>query len=150
MIHFFKEVRVLREEGKIHSKLIFRVRMLFVIALILGGIVGYQLFLGANPWVVLMLAVIGFVLGLYVFARMSVVNWNEEREILETGRMDKVGYITLALYIAVEIGLRTFLNDFYPASATAFLLSGVFGALFGRAVGTVIEIHNVYRSIHAK
>jgi len=62
--------------------------------------------------------------------------------------MDMVGYITLGLYIAFEIGLRTFLHDFYPVSATAFLLAGIFGTLLGRAVGTVLTIHNVFRTTH--
>jgi hypothetical protein len=94
------------------------------------------------------LAIIGFLLGVYIFSRMSVVNWNEEEEVVQTGRMDMIGYITIGLYIVFEISFRTFLHDYFPMSATAYLLAGIFGTIFGRAVGTVIEIHRVYRATH--
>jgi len=80
---------------------------------------------------------------------MNVVNWNEEEEVVQTGRMDTVGYATIGLYILFEISFRTFLHDYFPISATAYLLAGIFGTLFGRAVGTVIEIHRVYRATHS-
>ena len=120
--------------------------MLFAISLILAAVVLYNvLFTSTDPLTVILLAGIGFLLGLYVFSRMNVVNWNEEEEVFQTGRMDIVGYASLALYIILEIGFRTFLKDVYPASSTtAFLLAGIFGTLFGRAVGTVVTIHKVF------
>lgn len=149
MLHFFREVRVLREEGKLHKKLIFQIRMLSVVSLILAAVVVFNiLFRAADPVVAGALAGIGFLLGLYVFSRMNVLNWNEEEEIIQTARMNMAGYITLALYIAFEIGLRTFLHDFSPVSTTAFLLAGIFGTLFGRVVGTIIEIHTVFKATH--
>ena len=100
MNNFFKEVRILRQEGKLHQKLITRVRMLFVISLVLAGIVAFNLFFrGTNPLIAGALAVVGFVLGLFLFSRMNVVNWNEEEEVVQTGRMDTVGYAVLGLYI---------------------------------------------------
>lgn len=150
MFDFFKEVRTLRDEGKLHSKLISRVRMLFVISLILLGVVLYNLvFRGANILLVSVFALVGFLLGRYIFSRMNVVNWNEEEEIVQTGKMDIAGYLTIALYIAVEIGFRTFLKDVYPLSVTAFLFAGIFGTIFGRAIGTVLTIHKVFRSTHS-
>jgi hypothetical protein len=147
MLNILKEVRELRQAGKLHNKLIVRTRMLIIISLILGAIVIYNLiFRGTNPWIALLLAAIGFVLGLSVFARMSVVNWDEEKEVVSVGRMDTIGFVTLALYILFEIGLRTVLKEFYPASATVFILAAIFGSLLGRAIGTVIEIHRIYTS----
>ena len=150
MPHFFREVRVLREEGKLHKKLITRTRMLFIISAILFSVVAYNLIFRSVDLVVAgVLAFAGFLLGLLVFSRMNVVQWNEEDSVVQTGRMDVLGFTVLGLYIVFEIGLRTFLKDFYPASATPFLLAGIFGTLFGRAVGTVVEIHRVFRSTHA-
>ena len=149
MIHFFREVRVLQQEGKLHKSLITRVRMLFVISLILAGVVTYNLiFQSVDVTVAFALAGIGFLLGLYIFSRMNVVNWNEAEEIVESGRMDMLGYVVIVLYIIFEISLRTFLKDFFPATSTTFLLAGIFGTIFGRAVGTVIEIHTVYWATH--
>jgi hypothetical protein len=149
MLHLFREVRVLRQEGKLHKKLIFRVRMLAVIGAVLLGITLFNIVRGADPLTAAALGGIGFVLGLYVFSHMSGVNWNEEEELVQATRMGTVGYVTLALYIAFEIGLRTFLADFFPMSATVFLLAGIAGTLLGRVVGMVVEIHKVFRSTHA-
>ena len=115
----------------------------------MAGIVAFNLFFrGASPLIVGALVIVGFVLGLFLFSRMNVVNWNEQEEIVQMGKMDAIGYVVLGLYIVFEIGLRTFLNNVFPISATAFLLAGIFGTLFGRATGTIIEIHKVFRSTH--
>ncbi len=143
----FKEVRLLKEAGKLHQKLITRTRTLFIISFILGAIVIYNLIFGAaNPLIVGVLIATGFVLGLFVFARMNVINWNEEEEVVQTGRMDTLGFVVLGLYIVFEISLRTFLKDYYADSATVFILAAIFGTILGRAVGTLIEIHRVFRT----
>lgn len=149
MLHFFKEVGVLREEGKLHKKLITRVRMLLIISVVLAAIAGFNVvFRNANGLIAASLLIGGFIIGLFVFSRMNVIQWNEELEIIETGRMDAIGYAMIALYIVFEIGLRTFLKDFYPVSATAFILAAVAGTLLGRSMGTIVEIHRVYKATH--
>ncbi|MFZ3044190.1 MAG: hypothetical protein WA058_03765 [Minisyncoccia bacterium] len=148
MLNILKETRILMAAGKIHKKLISRVSMLFIISLILGVIVIYNLiFKSANSLIVGGLVIAGFAFGLFIFSRMNVVNWNEEDEVLQVGRMDTLGFVILGLYIAFEIGLRTLLKDFYPASATTFILAAIFGTLLGRAVGTIVEIHRVFRKV---
>ena len=150
MPNIFREVRTLRQEGKLHKKLINSLRMQSVISAVLAAIVVFNLiFRGANPLIALALAVVGFVLGMFIFSRMNAVSWNEKEETVQSEKMDKIGYATLALYVLFEIGLRTFLSHTFPISATAFLLAGIFGTLLGRVVGTVIEIHRVYRLIHS-
>jgi hypothetical protein len=149
MIHFFREVRTLREEGKLHKKLISRLRILFVISLLLAGIVVFNIVArGANPLIAAFLAALGILLGFFVFSRMSAVHWNEEEKVVQISKMDILGYVTLGLYIAFEIGFRTFLSDFFPIATTAYLLAGIFGTLFGRVMGMVTEIHKVYRFEH--
>ena len=149
MFNFFAEVRVLRQEGKLHKKLISRVRALFGISLMLAAIFAFDISTeSVNLLIALALAIIGFFFGLYVFSRINVVNWNEEKEVLQTGKMDKVGYISLGLYIILEIIFRTFLQDFFPLSATVLLLAGICGTIFGRAFGTVLTIHKVFKSTH--
>lgn len=149
MRSILREIGILRREGKLHRALIIRTRILLVISLVLAGVVVWQVLdKGVSLAWVVGLASVGFILGLWVFSRMSVVQWNETEERIEAGRMDMLGYLSLGLYILFEVGLRTFLRDFFPLTATAFLLAGIAGTLLGRAIGTLIEIHSVYRREH--
>jgi len=151
MIRLLREINALRTEDKLHKKLISRLTVLIIISLILLGIVIFNIvFRGADAIIASAVAIVGFILGVFLFSRMNVVNWNEAEEVLQLGKMDLLGYGALALYIVFEIGLRTFLKDFYPISGTVFLLAGVCGTLFGRVLGTLIEIHNVFTALHKK
>lgn len=151
MSSFFNEVKILIEEGMLHKKLVIRIQILFIISFIMLGVVSYNIIFKQVDFVIaLLLSIIGFLLGRYVFSRMDVVNWNEEQAVLEAGKMDRIGYITLGIYIIFEIGFRTFLQDYSPVSATAFVLALVFGTLLGRAVGTVVTLHQVFVSTHTK
>jgi len=151
MIHILSEVRILRQEGKIHKKLITRVRMLFIVSLILLGIVLFNLVRAdVDPVLTTALAFLGFFLGFYLFARMNVVSWNEEDTVVESGKMDLLGFGILILYIASEVSFRMFLKTEFPLSATTLLLSGIFGTIFGRAIGTVVTIHKVFIATHPK
>lgn len=150
MLHLFREMRVLREEGKLHRRILIRTRLLLVISAILLAIVLYNIFTqGTNAFFALAIAIVGFIFGALVFSRMGgKLQWNEEEEVVESGRMDIIGYASIALYIAFEIGLRTALHDVFPVSATALLLAAIFGVLFGRVVGTMTQIHRVYAASH--
>jgi len=149
MLHLFREVAILHQEGKIHRALIIRVGILFVISIIIAGIVWF------NVWVrdvsvinTLSLQAVGFILGLYVFSRMNIVNWNEKDEIVQAGKMDTLGYITIVLYIVFEIGLRTLFNDFYPLGATVLIVAVISGTLIGRTFGIIMDIHRVFKLNH--
>jgi ribose/xylose/arabinose/galactoside ABC-type transport system permease subunit len=149
MLQLFTELRVLKEEGRLHTKLLSRVRMLLIISVILATIVVFNIvFRGADLFFAALIAGVGFLLGLFLFSKMNVVSWNEETELVQTDRMNAAGYATLILYICFEIGLRTFLKNSFPATATALVLAGIFGTLFGRVIGTIVEIHKVYRQSH--
>lgn len=145
MFNLLKEVSVLRAEGKLHKRLITRVRMLVGVSLVLTVVVLFNVtYRGASWPIAAGLFVAGLVAGAYLFSRMNAVQWNEELEIVEAGRMDALGYGVLALYVVFEIGLRTFLKDAYPLSATTFILAAVGGTLLGRAAGMLVEIHRVF------
>lgn len=150
MIHILKEVRVLRQEGKVHKKLLSRVRSTFLIALVLVAIVLFNIFFRQADLVIASaLAIVGFIFGFFLFSRMNGITWNEQEESVQLLQMNGVGYSIIALYIVFEIGLRTFVNSVFPASALVFLLAGVFGSLFGRTMGMIMRIHEVYRVSHA-
>lgn len=147
MLNLIKELHALQEEGKLHAKLILRISILFGISFATGTAVLYNiLFRGAEWWIATLVALVGFIAGFFLFARMNVVKWDEGERLLTTARMDIAGFAILVLYVLFELGFKIFLNDFFPAEASAFILAAVFGTLFGRAVGTMFEIHRVYRA----
>ena len=120
--------------------------MLSAVSLILLGIVAYQVIArGLSLSISLALAALGFALGLLVFSRMNKVVWNEEEEVIKTGRMELLGFGILALYIAFEVGLRTFLNSEFAGTfaAVAYLLAGIGSSLLGRSIGTLIAIRKL-------
>lgn len=146
MINLLRVVRGLKDEGKLHGRLVFQIRMLSAVSLILLGIVAYQVIArGLSLSISLALAALGFALGLLVFSRMNKVVWNEEEEVIKTGRMELLGFGILALYIAFEVGLRTFLNSEFAGTfaAVAYLLAGIGSSLLGRSIGTLIAIRKL-------
>ena len=147
MFNLLTELHTLQEEGKLHASLILRISILFGISFATGTAVLYNvIFRDAEWWIAVPVAIVGFIAGFFLFARLNVVKWDERERLLTTARMDIAGFLILVLYVLFELGFKIFLNDFFPAAASAFVLAAVFGTLLGRAVGTVFEIHRVYRA----
>ncbi|MDB5225490.1 MAG: hypothetical protein JWL87_442 [Candidatus Adlerbacteria bacterium] len=148
MLQLMRSVRELRQSGQLHRALITRLVMFAVISLILLGFVGFQIAQGTADWrLVLPLALVGFGLGVTVFARMGKAVWDEETEMVIATKMDRWGFLVLALYIAFEVGLRTELPRLFPAVASTLplLLAAIFGTIFGRFVGMLREILRAHK-----
>ncbi len=146
MNQLFQSVKALKQEGKLHARLVFQIRLLSAISLILLGVVVYQVLVhGIGLALTTGIATLGFFLGLFVFSKMNKLVWNEEEEVIKTGRMELLGFVVLALYIAFEIGLRTILNNEFPESfaAVAYLLAGIGSSLLGRSLGTLVAIRKL-------
>ncbi len=140
------ELTTLQEEGRIHQTLLKRLWVLFTIAAVFGVITLINLFLRpASYLIALAIFLIGFILGYYIFFRMNAIEWSEVEEVVKVSRTDRVGYASLALYALYELMLHTLLNNLFPTSSAVYALAGLFGALLGRAIGTIFEIHSVYR-----
>jgi hypothetical protein len=154
MFSLFKEIRILRDEGKLHEKLLKRNRVLFAISIILLLVTIANIALRGTSSVAIIgctvLVVGGFLLGYFLFSQMSAVGWDEEKEVVIVEKMDKVGYATLALYVIFEVTFRTYLKHHFSADAVPLLLSAISGTLLGRAVGTLAEIHRVYLHNHPR
>jgi heme/copper-type cytochrome/quinol oxidase subunit 4 len=141
-------LRTLKADGKLHKRLLVQIRILSIISVILLGVVAYNVVVyGLSAWLALAIAAVSFLLGLFVFSRMNTIVWNEEEEIIKTGRMEILGFVVLALYVGFEIGLRTLLNAEFPHSfaATAYLFAGIGASLLGRSLGTLIAIQKLDR-----
>lgn len=139
-------LRALKTDGKLHKRLVFQIRILAAVSLGMLAIVAYNIVVnGLNVWLCLAIGVVSFLLGLFVFSRMNALVWNEEEEIIKTGRMEVLGFVVLALYIGFEFGLRTLLNAEFAGTfaATAYLFAGISCSLLGRSLGTLVAIQKL-------
>ena len=140
----------MRQEGKIHGKLVNTVRIMSVIAVIIGGIEVYEMIFGGETiWIAALLAAGGLLVGWYLFAPLNAAEWNEEKELVAARRIDWVGFAAIGAYIALVIVLGIFLNQNFPAQTTILVLAFVFGMLGGRLLGTIVEIHRAFRAAHS-
>lgn len=148
-MNILREIRTLRDEGKLHRRLLMRIRILLGISLVLFGIVLFNLLIREVDWRwVFGLILLGLPLGFFVFSRSSIVQWNEDAEILEAGRMDAIGFTALALSIGYEIALHFFVEHIESTYIVVYVLAGVFGGLYGRALGLLVRIHRAYQAAH--
>ena len=140
-----KTISDLKNDDKIHSKLLKRTRILTAISLILVGITIYEI-VRYDISVVLSagIAVVAFLLGVFVFTRMNTLVWDEENQMISTGRMDIIGVLIIFLYIGFEVSLRTIIDGQFDmvAGSSGYLLIGIGASLFGRSVGTWWNISN--------
>jgi hypothetical protein len=149
MPNILREVRELREEGKLHRGLIRRTRIFLIISGILFCVALYLAFAQqAQPLLWAGAAAIGFLAGFFIFSRMTPLQWNETSEQIESASMGYLGYGMIALYILFEIGARTLLGDIVGEGYQAHLFALIFGVIFGRTMGVVAEMHRVYRLEH--
>ncbi len=136
-------VRHLHKSGKIHKRIIFQTRLLTLISLVMFGVSLYHLFIGTiNFWILLVLTIVSFLLGMVLFSKMNKVVWDEEQEIITITRIERLGVLIIILYVLFEISLRTFLNYEFTEgfAATAYLLAGISCTLLGRSVGTILAV----------
>lgn len=151
MPHILREVRELRQEGKLHQGLIRRTRIfLFVSAALLCASTYFSAAQHAEPLLAVILALVGFAAGYFVFSRITPVQWNEANEQVEGAAMGRLGYAMIGLYIVFEVGARTLLGDVLGDGYQAYLFALIFGVIFGRTIGVVAEIHRVYLATHAQ
>jgi hypothetical protein len=123
--------------------------MLGIISTILLAISLYQTIrYGFSGLLYGLLAIVGFLLGVTVFSKMNKVVWDEEKEVIANGRMDKVGFAIIGLYIIFEMGLRHFLKTEFAGTlaATTYLLATIGASLLGRTLGTMIAIQKVVKN----
>lgn len=136
----------LKAEGKLHKRLLIQTRILTAVSLALLSVVVYQVIVhGLNSEIALAISALGFALGVLVFSKMNKLVWNEEDEVIQTGKMELMGFIILVLYIAFEIGLRTILNNEFAGTfaAMAYLFAGIGSSLLGRSLGTLVAIRKL-------
>ncbi len=91
----------------IDRKLIFRIRMFYVIGILLTGLMLYEVFDG---FIGIELALGGFFLGLFlgfISTRMFIIHWHDEKAKV-VARFDTIGIFVMLLYVAFSAS-RTWL-----------------------------------------
>jgi len=127
----------------IDRKLIFRIRIFYVIGIImtglmlydiLGGMIGFELSLG------------GFLLGLFlgfIATRMFIIHWHDEKAKV-VSRFDTIGIFVMLLYVAFSASRTWFFGHWIHGSVlTAFTYSILAGVMIGRIVGMRLKIKNI-------
>jgi len=127
----------------VDKKLKLRLRLYALIALVMLGIVLYEMFIKILP---LLFAVVGIFVGLFIgiiSARMRHLSWDHDAKQI-VSRLDVVGVIILVLYMAFVIVRSRLIGYFVVApmvGAVGFSITA--GVMIGRVIGTrnaIIEI----------
>src|SRR5665811_560592 len=146
---FFKKIsnflNIKEHPAKKHidRKLIFRIRIFYVIGIILTGLMLYDVLEGI---IGIELSLGGFPLGLFVgfiATRMFIIHWHEERAKV-VSRLDAIGILVMLLYVAFSISRAWFFGHWIHGSVlTAFTYSILAGIMIGRIAGMRLKIKNI-------
>lgn len=139
-----QDIRGLRDEGLLHSRLIRRIRLLAGISITMLAMASYEVVrYGLDMRIALAIAIVAFILGIVIFARMNKVVWDEKEEVIAAGRIDAVGFAVIVLYITFDVALRTFVSHEYAGVVTGYVLFGIGASLLGRSLGTLFAIERL-------
>jgi hypothetical protein len=150
MLHDIKAIVGLNKEGKIHKNLILRLRIFAVLVLVFFGLVAYDIVAKGLPALpTIMMITAGFLLGRYVFTRMTVITWDEEKEMLIMGRLDLAGFGVLILYLITRYSTHWLLAHIYHS---VFLITGltfasIFGGFLGRFEGMLEKVLKTHKNV---
>ncbi len=127
----------------IDRKLIFRIRIFYVIGIILTGLMLYDVLEGI---IGIELSLGGFLLGLFlgfIATRMFIIHWHEERAKV-VSRLDTIGIIIMLFYMAFSLSRAWFFGHWIHGSIlTAFTYSILAGIMMGRVAGMRLKIRNI-------
>lgn len=127
----------------IDRKLFTRLKIFFVIVIVLSALIIYDIsegILGIN------LAFLGYILGLimgFIASRMFLISWHKESAKV-VSRLDAIGIVILLLYIVFALSRRWIFGHWLTGSAlTAFTFSILAGIMLGRFLGMRLNIRKV-------
>jgi len=147
--NFFKKIlnslNIKEHPAKKHidRKLIFRIRIFYVIGIILTGLMLYDVLEGI---IGVELSLGGFLLGLFlgfIATRMFIIHWHEESAKV-VSRFDTFGIIIMLFYMAFSVSRAWLFGHWIHGSIlTAFTYSILAGIMIGRIVGMRLKIKNI-------
>jgi hypothetical protein len=127
----------------IERKLIFRIRIFYMIGILLTGLMLYEVLEGIiGVELALGGLLLGFFLG-FIATRMFIIHWHEEKAKV-VSRFDTIGIFVMVLYVAFSAS-RTWLfgHWIHGSVLTAFTYSILAGVMIGRIVGMRLKIKNI-------
>jgi hypothetical protein len=143
--NFFNFLNIKEHPAKKHidRKLIFRIRIFYLIGILLTGLMLYDVMEGIIGFE---LSLGGFLLGLFlgfIATRMFIIHWHDEKAKI-VSRLDTIGIIIMLLYVAFSAS-RTWLfgHWIHGSVLTAFTYSILAGIMIGRIAGMRLKIKNI-------
>jgi len=146
---FFKKIEnflnVKEHPAKKHidRKLIFRIRIFYLIGIILTGLMLYDVLEGI---IGIELSLGGFLLGLFIgflATRMFIIHWHDERAKV-VSRFDTIGIIIMLFYVAFSVSRSWLFGHWiHGAVLTAFTYSILAGIMIGRIAGMRLKIKDI-------
>lgn len=127
----------------VSGRLKFRIILFLIIAVVMFGIMAYDVVLREAPW---WMALAGLAVGLgigFIFGRLARVRWHDTEEKVVT-QNDAMGIVVIVAYIGVAALRNVVLHDILSGNAlltVTFALAA--GVLFGRFYGMHISIMKV-------
>jgi len=120
-----------------------RLWMFLVIAVVILGFIVNDVITGTLSW---WLAILGVALGTAVgiaLGRMVTIRWHETDE-HAISQLDTIGYVAIGLYLLFALTREWLFGHWLQGPAlTAFTLSVLSGALFGRLLGMLVNIRRL-------
>lgn len=140
---YFLNIKENPAKKHIDRKLIFRIRIFYVIGIILTGLMLYEVLEGI---IGIELSIGGFLVGLFlgfIATRMFIIHWHEEKAKV-VSRFDSIGIVVMLLYVAFSASRTWLFGHWIQGSIlTAFTYSILAGVMIGRVVGMRLKIKNI-------
>lgn len=140
---YFLNIKEHPAKKHIDGKLIFRIRIFYVIGIILTGLMLYEVLEGI---IGIELSIGGFLVGLFlgfIATRMFIIHWHEEKAKV-VSRFDSIGIVVMLLYVAFSASRTWLFGHWIQGSIlTAFTYSILAGVMIGRVVGMRLKIKNI-------
>lgn len=129
----------------VDKKLIFRIRMFFVIFIVLLGIIVFEALEGQGDILYTFISfLIGTVVG-FVAGRMIAIKWHDDANKI-VGSVDRLGVLFIILYLFFSLGRHAILeNLFHGTELTLLSLSIVSGIMFGKVMSAMHSIRKILR-----
>lgn len=129
----------------VERKLAIRLRIFFVVFLLLLGTIVYEI---ADGYISFMKAFAAFFFGMIIgalFTRRKKIFWEEETSLV-IARMDRIGIVLLVIYIPYIIFRHQWLTHwFYGHELTALSFALAAGTMAGRVMGMRTRIRRVLK-----
>ena len=129
----------------IHKRLRIQLIIFAMVAIVMFGIVVFDIFTNALSFSLAFLGIIiGLILG-FIVGRMYIIKWHEETEKVIVS-MDRTSVFIIILYIAFRVFEKSLLSPYInPTMIGAFTFAILAGIMFGRFLSMRIKTKKVLK-----